>query len=116
MLFITRLFTAAVSFVILTWIFVFLGGFLIGVDVGFNAGFNAEMKGHYPLTQAKEEEVKQEARKDVMEHRGTLVLVAAGLSGVISLVLTFGGLLPWCRRKPPMERGPVQGVAQENGN
>ena len=47
---------------------------------------------------------------------GTIALVAAGLSGIISLVLTFGGLLPWCRRKPPMERGPVQAVAEENGN
>ena len=116
MLFITRLFTAAGFFVVLTWVFVYLGSFLIGFDVGFNAGFNAETKGHYPMTQAKEDEVKQEARKDETEHRGAIILVASGLSGIISLVLTFGGLLPWCRRKPPMERGPVQAVAQENGN
>lgn len=43
----------------------------------------------------------QEAgRNFVLNNLGTIVLSALGGSFVISLVVSFSGILPWCRKSP----------------
>ncbi len=47
------------------------------------------------------EEAKEKARADVEGHLRIITLTAVVLAGLSSLVLAFGGLLPWCRQQPP---------------
>ncbi len=94
MLFLKRLLTAAVFFVILFVVFFLAGAGIMGGIAGakvaqtsgstdFQSGYNAGRK----------------AGEEAGRRYGFLIFFgAAGTAGMASLGISFSGLLPWCRR------------------
>ena len=74
---------------------------LIGFVVGVDTAMEEQSKASPPDVANIKEEAKEKARADVEGHIRIITLTAVVLSGLSSLVLAFGGLLPWCRKKPP---------------
>ena len=100
-MFIKRLFTAAIGFVLLFCFFYVGGSFLVGFVVGADSAMEEQSKAS-PTDVAKvKEEAKEKARADVAGHLQVITLSAVVLSALSSLVLAVGGLLPWCRKQPP---------------
>ena len=101
-MFFKRLVTAAVCFVLLFCFFYVGGSMLIGVEVGVDTAMkNEQSQASPPDINKIKAEAKQEAQTEVKSHLRIITLTAVVLSGLSSLVLAFGGLLPWCRKKPP---------------
>lgn len=100
-MFIKRLFTAAIGFVLLFCFFYVGGSFLVGFVVGVDTAVEEQSKDSPPDTAKIKEEAKEKARADVAGHLQVITLTAVVLAGLSSLVLAFGGLLPWCRKQPP---------------
>ncbi len=100
-MFVKRLFTAAIGFVLLFCFFYVGGSFLIGFVVGVDTAVEEQSKASPPDTAKIKEEAKEKARADVAGHLQVITITAVVLSALSSLVLAFGGLLPWCRKQPP---------------
>ena len=99
-MFIKRLFTAAISFVLLLSFFYVGGSFLVGFVVGADSAMEEQSKAAPPDVEKIREEAKKKARADVEGHLRIITLTAVVLSALSSFVLAFGGLLPWCRKLP----------------
>ena len=100
-MFFKRLVTAAICFVLLFCFFYVGGSFLIGFVVGVDTAVEEQSKASPPDAAKIKEEAKEKARADVEGHLRIITLTAVVLAGLSSLVLAFGGLLPWCRQQPP---------------
>ena len=99
--FLTRLFTASICFVLLFCFFYLGGSMLIGMVVGVDAAMENDQSQVGPPDVAKiKADAKQEAQAEVVAHLPIITLTAVVLSGLCSLGLAFGRVLPWCRKKP----------------
>lgn len=98
-MFLKRLVTALVSFVLLFSFFYLGGSMLIGMDIGVETTIKAEEAhdGKIDVDKVKAE-AKQKARAEVESNIGTIAATAAILAALCSISLSFCGLLPWCRR------------------
>ena len=91
MLFFKRAVTAFFSFIILFIVLYFIGFFIGGLIAGANAYFEDPN-----LSEA----LIQQAGEDFAREYFILITVSAFvLSGILSGVLAFGGILPWCKRE-----------------
>ena len=95
MLFVKRLVTSAILFVVL-WVTFFIGtlaimGGVIGARAARNANATDFQSGY---------EAGQVAGQEVGRKYGRVILLGStGAAAVVSLGLSFSGLFPWCRRK-----------------
>ena len=79
---------------------------LIGMVVGLDVAMENDQSHVGPPDDAKlKAEAKQEAIAEVEGHLGMIMLTAVVLSGLCSLGLAFGRVLPWCRKNPPAVAG-----------
>ena len=101
-MFFTRLFTSAICFILLFCLFYLGGSMLIGMVVGLDVAMKNDQSHVGPPDDAKlKAEAKQEALAEVEGHLRMITLTAVVLSGLCSLGLAFGRVLPWCRQKSP---------------
>ena len=114
-MFFTRLITAAILFFVLFCVFYLGSAMFVGVEVGLETvAKQGESQGSPANLDQVKAEAKQEAREKVEADIGTIVLVAVVLSGLCSLGLAFGGVLPWCRKKRPAVAGHSSGEMPDN--
>jgi hypothetical protein len=100
--FFIRLLTAAICFGLLFCFFYLGGSMLIGMVVGVDVAMENDQSHVGPPDVAKiKAEAKQEAQAEEEAHIRMITLTAVVLSGLCSLGLAFGRVLPWCRKKPP---------------
>lgn len=99
-MFLIRLLTAVVAFVLLFCFFYVGGSMLVGFEVGFETAMEQEKANDGVIDVNKvRSEAKQKAATEVEAHIGTIALVAASLSGVIAVIVGFSGIFPWCRSR-----------------
>jgi hypothetical protein len=105
MLFFARLGTSIVLFVVL-FIVLLIGTLGVGGGIaGARAGAQARQAGR---TQS-DYEVGQQAGSDFGKRYGKMIMFASlGVAGMASLVISFSGILPWCRKAtvPPVVLQP----------
>lgn len=95
MLFLTRLFTAAVLFVIFFVVFWIVSGALAGGIAGAQSASATGAK-DFQSGYAVGLKAGAEMRR---KYGPVLTLGSAGTAAAASLGLTFWGVLPWCRRR-----------------
>lgn len=106
MLFLKRLATSLVLFVFL-FVVLYIGSLAVGGGIaGARAGReHPEVKDFKSGYEAGQQAGAEFARK----YSGIIAIAALGVSGVASLALSFGGVLPWCRRTPQPPQLPNLG-------